>query len=519
MHEAILKRLNRQGPVRIWVTEEEYACLRASFRRLLLRRPVRRWDEEDRLIALGFFRGYTLYREIPEHENQFWRSLFAELDIDAVYPSRDQFNELWNAFSWHQTTRPYLVQISNRRMLAETVNRIFGVRGLRANHLEGLLRRYLEVRARKEDPEVAAWLEEVPSLAQLVHHAENYTQIFEGVYLALRAIEQAPALAEVYVEQGVDALIAGLAASGVYFEKPHPVLYLHHKSERLLRELLGARRRAKAIRDSVEVRFLEVRGLEGLEGVRIITNITGETLFAGRKAVGEVQLASGMRKRFFWVPEVDEEGNPLWVAPQDGELEIGFGEERVRLSILLRPKNVVSVLLTMAGSALDWHHREGLTFRLVGGDPGRLRYRLAGSAERKELDALNPRAKDTLLIEYKSGKTDFVLLKKLAVKNHPKLHKYKLVLESRRLVLQIDASLPADGALEARLRTKRRDEVKRLAANRAGYYELIFMFHPYEWGRLELRLEPHGPELEIPIPLQVDWGRLLQRGIGVGQFV
>lgn len=519
MREVILKRLDRQGPVRIWVTEEEYAYLRAGFRRLLLRRSMRRWDEEDRLIALGFFRGYTLYREIPEHENKFWRSLFAELEIDAAYPSKEQFNELWDAFSWHPATRPHLVQSSRGRMLAETVNRIFGVRGLRANHLGELLRRYLEARARDEDPDVAAWLEGEPLLAQLAHHAEGYAQIFEGVYLALRAIEQNPSLVEVYAEQGIDALISGLAASGLYFGKTHPLLYLHHKSERLFRELLGTPRRVRATHDAVEVHFLDVQGLEGLEGVRIIPNLTGEILFAGRKVVGEVQLASGLRKRFFWTPEIDEEGRPLGVAPQGGELEVRFGEEVVRLRFQLHPKRVVGTLPTTAEGGLDWHHREGFTLRVVGGDPKRLHYRLAGSVERKiGLDELNPRAMDTLLIEYKSGSDDFVLLKKLNVKNPPRLHEHRLMVGPKQLMLEVDASLPANGELEVRLLTKRRDEMQNLAANRTGHYKMIFPLRPFEWGRLELRLKPNGPELVLPVAPQVDWRRFLQKGVGVGKF-
>ena len=525
MREVILEKLNRQGPTRAWITEEEYAYLRSRFRNLLLRRSPRYWDEEDRLVALGFFRGYTLYREIPEHENQFWRSLFAELEIDEAYPSRDQFDELWKVFSWHTATRPYLVRTSRGRMLVETVNRIFGVRGLRANHLEALLRRYLEARRREEDPEVATWLEKEPSLAQLAHHAEGYARIFEGVHLALRAVEQSPGLAEVYAEQGIDALIAALAANGVYFVKPHPLLYLHHKSERLLCELLEPNRKAplnpKQSGAAVETRFIAVEGLEGLEGVRIIPSVTGELFFAGRKAVGEVQLASGLKKRFFWTPQIDDDGKPLWTAPEEGAVELGFGEEQVKLRIELRPRSAIGVLASgVEGEVLDWHHRDRLKFRLSSGDPARVRYRLrSGYTRATSFEELWPTAKDTLLIEYEVPRDrEYVILHRFPVRYAPRLEDMEIARHGDSLRIFLHAILPSDGKIALRFVSRERVIHKDLPASRDGEYIATLRLKPFEHGHVEITLKPGGPTEKRSVAPTIDWPSVLRRGAGLGAF-
>ncbi len=524
MHEAVMRKLQAQGPLHAWLSEEEYLYLKQRFQRLWVRTTPRRWDDDDRLIVLGFLRGYTLYREIPEHENAFWRSFFQELEIKQAHPTREQFEKLWKAFERHPETRSHLVVMNNRRMLVQTIHRIWGVKGLRADRLERLLKRYINARNEGRDYEVEEWLSEDPELSLLKHHAPTYGRIFEGIYLALNAVRERPELAQAYLEKGdLESLMAALSAKGLYFEKPHPLIYLRNKSDRLLRALLASvaskRHRTTMQRNGVDVRFLSVKGLSELQGLEVIPSLSGDRFFAHRRVVGEVRLASGVRARFFWKPSLDAMGKPEWVSPEGGEVTLRFGEDEVRLRFELKPKSVTGLLLSGVEEVLNWHNRAALKPALYGGDDQRLRYRLKGETETKDQpDALWPRSRDLLFFEYLVYRDERVPLGKLSVRNPPRLEAWTAKRTPEGVSVQVKAALPADGTLRVALITAKGKTEEVLQAKPEGTYSITFPLKPFEPARVVLQLEPEGPKEEKSVPLQLDWHEALRRGIGLGRF-
>jgi len=524
MHEAVMRKLQAQGPLHAWLSEEEYLYLKQRFQRLWVRTTPRRWDDDDRLIVLGFLRGYTLYREIPEHENAFWRSFFQELEIEQAYPTREQFEKLWKTFDRHPETRPHLVVRNKRHMLVQTIHRIWGVKGLRADHLERLLKRFIDARNKGHECEIEAWLSEDPELSSLKHHAPTYGRIFEGIYLVLNAVRESPDLAQAYLEEGdLESFVAALSAKGLYFEKPHPLIYLRNKSNRLLRSLLAPiasnGHHATMRRNGVDVRFLSVKGLSELQGVEVLPSLSGDHFFTNRRVVGEVRLASGVHGRFFWKPRLDAMGKPEWVSPEGGAVTLRFGADEVRLRFELKPKSVIGLSLSGVGEILNWHNRAALKLALYGGDAQRLRYRLKGETEVKDqLDALWPRSRDLLFFEYLVYRDELVPLGELSVWNPPRLEAWTVKRTPGRVSVQAKATLPADGTLRITLITAKGKVGKVLPAKPEGTYSITFPLKPFEPAQVVLQLEPEGPKEEKSVPLQLDWREALQRGMGLGRF-
>ncbi len=524
MHEAVMRKLQAQGPLHAWLSEEEYLYLKQRFQRLWVRTTPRRWDDDDRLIALGFLRGYTLHREIPEQEKAFWKSLFAEIGIAQTHPNNDQFDELWKAFERNPETRPHLVVMNNRRMLVQTIHRIWGVKGLRADHLERLLKRFIDARNKGHECEIEAWISGDPELSSLKHHAPTYGRIFEGIYLVLNAVRESPDLAQAYLEEGdLESFVAALSAKGLYFEKPHPLIYLRNKSDRLLRALLAPiasnGHHATKRRNGVDVRFLSVKGLSELQGVEVLPSLSGDHFFTNRRVVGEVRLASGVRRRFFWKPRLDVRGKPEWVSPEGGEVTLCFGEDEVRLRFELKPKSVIGLSLSGVGEVLHWHNRPALKPMLYGGDAQRLRYRFKGETEAKDqLDALWPRSRDLLFFEYLVYRDELVPLGELSVWNPPRLEAWTVKRTPGRVSVQVEATLPADGTLRVALITAKGKTEEVLQAKPEGTYSITFPLKPFEPAQVVLQLEPGGPKEEKSVPLQLDWREASRRGVGVGCF-
>jgi len=546
MSLSVLTRIRREGPVHARLSLEDYRYLKKRFSRILRRTGPRFWDAEDRLIALGFLRGYTLYREIPENERQFWRHFFRELGYDQDHPTTRQFDEIWDALRLDERTRPYLVMRQGRRMLVQTIDRIWGVKGLRAEAFGQLLRRFLELRASYGKVEFERLIESFPELIEIGHHGETYLRIFEGFYRLLEVLKQHPELAWGYLsgEIAEEDFLKEIEGMGLVFSPPHPLAYVQHKSERLLRELLvryaplnwleerkprsrGGRKRRET--SPVLVRILSLSGLPGLETIRIIPDVDGRRVYReGRRVVGEVRLESGgVRSRFHWRPKLSEQGEPVESEPIDprhpegetGEVVLGYGEEEVRVRFLLRPRYVLHLELSGFDQYLDWQHRQAFRARLKGAPAGKLLYRLRGSGEEAEvLDRLRPRSHDTLEVIYRYQGEDTVL-ETVPLQFLPFLRSWKTERGPHGVAIELEAELPADGIARVRLKPAGGEWVEEILTPEDEPKRVFFRLPPMVHAEVELMLEPGGVVERRGLPPRVDWRAAFARGVGIGALL
>jgi len=543
MSREVLSRIRREGPVHARLSLEGYHYLKERFSRILRRTGPRFWDAEDRLIALGFLRGYTLYREIPENERQFWRHFLRELGLDQDHPTPRQFDELWDALRLDERTRPYLVMHQGRRMLVQTIDRIWGVKGLRAETFGRLLKRFLELRVSKEEVTFETLLVAFPELAGVGHHGETYLRIFEGFYRLLEVLKQHPELAWGYLsgEIAEEEFLKELEGMGLVFSPPHPLAYVRHKSERLLRELLARYapldrweerkprsrvERARQPSSPVLVRVLGLSGLPGLEAIRIVPDIEGRRVYReGRRVVGEVRLESGeVRSRFHWRPKLDDRGEPLEVEPMDprhpegetGEVVLGYGDEEVRVRFRLKPRYVLHLELSGYDRYLDWQRRGAFQARLKGAPAGKLVYRLQSSGEEAEaLDGLRPRSHDTLEVVYRYQGEDTILAT-VPLRFSPLLRSWKAERGPHGLAIEFDAELPADGSARVRLKPVGGKWEEKVLYPEDDPKRAFFKLPPLVQAEVELRLEPGGVVERKGLPPRVDWKAAFAKGIGIG---
>ena len=543
MSRAILARIRREGPVHARLNLEDYHYLKERFTRILRRTGPRSWDAEDRLIALGFLRGYTLYREIPVNERQFWRHFLREVRLDQDHPTPRQFDEIWDALRLDERTRPYLVTHRGRRMLVQTIDRIWGVKGLRAEVFGELLKRFLELRASHENVVFEALLESFPELVEVGHHGETYLRIFEGFYRLLEVLKREPELAWEYLsgEVAEEDFLNELEGMGLVFSPPHPLAYVRHKSERLLRELLyryaplgggspgkprAGARHGRRRPPPVLVRVLSVTGLPGLESVQIVPDIDGRSVYReGRRVAGEVRLEPGeVRARFHWRPKLDEQGEPIDSEPIDprhpegerGEVVLGHGSEEVRVRFLLRPRYVLHLELTGFDRYLDWQRRSAFRPRLKGAPGGRILYRLRSSREEaEELGRLRPRSDDWLEIVYRYHGEDTVL-ETVPLRFAPLLRSWKAERGPDGVTVELDAELPANGRARVRLKPAGGEWVEEVLLPEDDPKRAFFKLPPLAHAEVELRLEPGDRVKRKSLPPRVDWRAALAKGVGVG---
>ena len=456
--DEILAQLGREGPVTARLSPAAYALLKEKAARMW--RGLRngrysgwvRWNEEEKLAFLGFLRGYTLYREVPENERQFWAHFHRELGLKAGAQVRQaQYDALWDALSSHPETRPHLVVTNGRRLFVQTIDRIWGVRGLQARVFANLCRMYLKDHAgRVVDAKLLKELD--PTLPEgVLHQAPTYDRILRGLVRAFEALKETPELAAAYLEGKASEadLDAYLRKCGLIFSQPNPLMFLRHKSEatlrQLLQEALDARKpgrtvaaqdeqRSRGRADPVEVSFERIENPEDLE-LQIIPNVEEAVLAEGVYVTGEVQLMDGRWARFQWCPRCSPDGEAEWSRPEPSPIEVG----NVRLAFSLKAPEAAAVRLR------DARTRQPLEVLRSWGDDrievlpvGRARnrplyfsLRSRPVARVQRLEELVPRPEDELLIEYDAGHQHFVLLGRYPVRLEPRILDLRAVREGR----------------------------------------------------------------------------------------
>lgn len=545
MKRAVLRRLQKQGPVHAPLSEDEYLDLKRQFKKIWLLADRHYWSEDERLIALGYLRGYTLFREIPENDRQFWGPFLEELGVAQAQPSRREFDELWDALRSHPETNAYLVIRNKRRMLAQTIDRIWGVRGLRAGPFAELLKEYLRLREAGEKPDVKAMLLRWPEHEYIHRHADTYERIFEGIAVLLDALQEEPEFAwsSFVGEVTEEEFIKTLQKMGLFFSRPHPFAYIRNKSERLLRELLiayvkfgapaskpkarGTRAAYTGVRRHVEVRLLSEKGLAnlpGLEGLEIIPDIKHRAVLKeGRRVTGEARVSSGSLApcKFHWRPELDESGNPVWVRPEE-EVVLGFGDNEIRVEFELLPKNVLRLELTGFEGVLDWTKRNRFKAKPAGDlRAGYVQFRLASQEETacKDLDELLPLSRDALWVEYVYQGEAFRLdSEPIPVRFTPRLVSWEAFRNPHGIEVRVEAELPRDGSVALQVTGGNELQKKELKRNSSNQYLVHFQVDPLTPVSLELALEPGGRKYNKHLSLQVDWKRAFAKGVALGEF-
>ncbi len=545
MKRAVLRRLQKQGPVHAPLSEDEYLDLKRQFKKIWLLADRHYWSEDERLIALGYLRGYTLFREIPENDRQFWGPFLEELGVAQAQPSRREFDELWDALRSHPETNAYLVIRNKRRMLAQTIDRIWGVRGLRAGPFAELLKGYLRLREAGEKPDVKAMLLRWPEHEYIHRHADTYERIFEGIAVLLDALQEEPEFAwsSFVGEVTEEEFIKTLQKMGLFFSRPHPFAYIRNKSERLLRELLiayvkfgapaskpkarGTRAAYTGVRRHVEVRLLSEKGLAnlpGLEGLEIIPDIKHRAVLKeGRRVTGEARVSSGSLApcKFHWRPELDESGNPVWVRPEE-EVVLGFGDNEIRVEFELLPKNVLRLELTGFEGVLDWTKRNRFKAKPAGDlRAGYVQFRLASQEETacKDLDELLPLSRDALWVEYVYQGEAFRLdSEPIPVRFTPRLVSWQAFRNPHGIEVRVEAELPRDGSVALQVTGGNELQKKELRRNSSNQYLVHFQVDPLTPVSLELALEPGGRKYNKHLSLQVDWKRAFAKGVALGEF-
>lgn len=545
MKRAVLRRLQKQGPVHAPLSEDEYLDLKRQFKKIWLLADRHYWSEDERLIALGYLRGYTLFREIPENDRQFWGPFLEELGVAQAQPSRREFDELWDALRSHPETNAYLVIRNERRMLAQTIDRIWGVRGLRAGPFAELLKGYLRLREAGEKPDVKAMLLRWPEHEYIHRHADTYERIFEGIAVLLDALQEEPEFAwsSFVGEVTEEEFIKTLQKMGLFFSRPHPFAYIRNKSERLLRELLiayvkfgapaskpkarGTRAAYTGVRRHVEVRLLSEKGLAnlpGLEGLEIIPDIKHRAVLKeGRRVTGEARVSSGSLApcKFHWRPELDESGNPVWVRPEE-EVVLGFGDNEIRVEFELLPKNVLRLELTGFEGVLDWTKRNRFKAKPAGDlRAGYVQFRLASQEETacKDLDELLPLSRDALWVEYVYQGEAFRLdSEPIPVRFTPRLVSWEAFRNPHGIEVRVEAELPRDGSVALQVTGGNELQKKELKRNSSNQYLVHFQVDPLTPVSLELALEPGGRKYNKHLSPQVDWKRAFAKGVALGEF-
>jgi hypothetical protein len=235
--DALLVRLDEQGPIALHVEPGEYTLLRTAVGRVW--GTPTGWMKKERQLILAYLRAYTFYRELSEDEQQFWHSFHRELGLAEVPLTNAQYDALWTVLSSHDavaSVQQYISPDRRRRAFVRTIDAAWGIRVMRAQELIEFFDRYYNTTPGQViDRALLKHL--VPAAEEhLLRQAPMYDRIFrQMVEVVDHLVEQDPAVARL----PPIALVAHLREAGVALGEPNPVMYFAHKSEHALARLVG----------------------------------------------------------------------------------------------------------------------------------------------------------------------------------------------------------------------------------------------------------------------------------------
>lgn len=236
---ALYTRFEEHGPVNLHVSEEEYLWLLRRVRGLWVNAGF--WTPREQALMLMFLRGYTFYREISEHENQFWVTFHKDLNLPYdIAPSKAQYDNLWGALNSHTETAPYARwshgPTRDRREFVATINAVWGVHSLQARELMAFFTTYYNTTPGQKI--TAALMQRLMPNADdaTLRQASSYDRLFRClVQIVDHLLDTDPGLARLPAEE----LTAHLHAQQIEVGDPNPVKYFANKTDGGLARLVG----------------------------------------------------------------------------------------------------------------------------------------------------------------------------------------------------------------------------------------------------------------------------------------
>lgn len=305
VQDAVLARLEEQGPIDLHVSEEEYGWLQGRARALWLHADY--WSARDRRLFLAFLRGYTFYREVSENENQFWVTFHGDFGLTQDLPTKLQYDALWAALLGHPLTAPHCRVTQgdhrSRRHFVGAIDAIWGIRSLSAHRLMAFFDGYYNsFPGQRIDADLMRRL--LPDADDaMLRQAAAYDRLFrQMVRIVDHILETDPALAAL----PPDALTRHLSDHGIEVGSPNPVLYFANTTESGLARIVGLARsgtrhryRFAALRTRVRSAhpYAEAHLAPGyaLEGQPV--EIRLQDLAGATRREMEIRLAGGKRAR------------------------------------------------------------------------------------------------------------------------------------------------------------------------------------------------------------------------------
>lgn len=228
----IADRIEREGPIDLFISEEEYDYLKKRFRSIW---GSSDWGEKDRRLTLAFLRGYTFYRDLSENDYAFWINFNEELGLwGEPVPTPIQYDNLWSAFERDGRLDLYLQWDGRGRAFVATIDEIWGFRSLRARELIDFFTSYYREHPGKRLTQ-ELMQDILPSADDVkLRQAASYHRIFTSMTHAIDCV-----LEHELENLPVDELEATLVSHGVGLGQPNALRYFMNKSSQAISQIVG----------------------------------------------------------------------------------------------------------------------------------------------------------------------------------------------------------------------------------------------------------------------------------------
>ena len=233
----LIARVRENGPIDMYLSEEEYSFLKERVRRLWCRSY---WTKDDKVLVLAFFRGYTFYRELSEDENRFWKSCHEELQLEDAPITNHQYELLWDAFESNEVTNALKVRSAYRREFVRTIDEVWGIRSLNSARLVSFfIEYYREHPGKRLTP---ALMRRILGLVDdaVLRQAASFDRVFTSMTHAVDVI-----LENELEGLPLDALEAELELHGVDLGRPNALRYFANKRAHAVQEIIGELRQQR----------------------------------------------------------------------------------------------------------------------------------------------------------------------------------------------------------------------------------------------------------------------------------
>lgn len=230
LFDDILTRLDKDGPIDIFISEVEYAELKEHIAPL--------WEAEafygnNQKLFLAFLRGYTFYKDVSENENAFWQSFHEELDIIQEPLKNTQYDIIWRCLGLYEETEALRIRDPNRRQFVKSIDTIWGITSFKASEvISAFIRYYREFPGKRLTTTIMAKILDFSDNSP-DRQLENYYRVFKGM----------TDIVDYILEHDVDtfdieALEAELGYADIKLGSPNALRYFANKSQTALESII-----------------------------------------------------------------------------------------------------------------------------------------------------------------------------------------------------------------------------------------------------------------------------------------